>query len=130
MNLELTELEEENKILKKRLKHLLKSETIRKYDEVDIKTKEYKYDINELDNIQNITPQFVINADENTILIFKIKKDIKKDVVEEIKNQIKKEIKCKCLISSESIDLKHIILKNEELLKLRGDDNVKKDIFY
>lgn len=40
---------EHNYILERRLKHLLQSEFIRSFDEVDARTKEYKRDIREAD---------------------------------------------------------------------------------
>lgn len=43
--------EKEYELLLKRFRHLLESDIIRLYDEVDPRTKEYKRDINELDNI-------------------------------------------------------------------------------
>ena len=41
---------EEYNLLLKRFRHLLKSDIVALYDEVDPKTKEYKRDIKELDN--------------------------------------------------------------------------------
>ena len=43
--------QKEYELLLKRFRHLLESEIIRLYDEVDPRTGEYKRDIKELDNI-------------------------------------------------------------------------------
>ena len=46
------DFEKEYKLLLKRFRHLLESDTIALYDEVDTRTGEYKRDIKELDKIQ------------------------------------------------------------------------------
>ena len=43
------ELAEENEALRRRLQHLLQSETVRMYDEIDPRTREYRRDIRQLD---------------------------------------------------------------------------------
>lgn len=43
------DLKLENECLEKRLKHLLESDLIKMFDEINTRTKEYKYDISKLD---------------------------------------------------------------------------------
>lgn len=51
---------EHNYILERRLKHLLQSEFIRSFDEVDARTKEYKRDIREADlDVQTTTISYI-----------------------------------------------------------------------
>ena len=58
---------EEYELLLKRFRHLLESDTIALYDEVDPKTKEYKRDIKELDiackRIEGCTPLTIYMPD-------------------------------------------------------------------
>lgn len=60
------ELLRENEAFERRLRHLLASETIREYDAVDPRTKQYKKDIRELDKamtallpVSNDVPEFM-----------------------------------------------------------------------
>lgn len=46
---------EENEILRRRLQHLLQSETVRMYDEIDPRTREYRRDIRQLDAVAGST---------------------------------------------------------------------------
>ena len=46
--------QKEYELLLKRFRHLLESDAVRLYDEVDPRTKEYKRDIRELDTIIGI----------------------------------------------------------------------------
>lgn len=49
---EIKELQKENNCLWERIKYLLTSRTVRMYDEVDPITKKHKFDISDLDNLQ------------------------------------------------------------------------------
>lgn len=107
-------LEFENTIVEKRLKHLLESQTIRLYDD---KVKgEYVKDIKELDNIymQKVIPQYVINTDENTCLVFQYDNQIT-EPVDDILNSIQKKVGCRCIILPQDLSIKNVINKKDNI---------------
>lgn len=62
--------EKEYELLLKRFRHLLESDFISKYDEVEPRTGEYKLDIKELDkiNMKNIVRQDGLTEDEGKVM--------------------------------------------------------------
>ena len=106
-----------NDILDKRLKHLLQSETIRKYDEKDNTTGKYILDIKEFDkkienNIKNKTFGQILDEILNSpeVIIFQCSKIIQE--TEDEAEKIKKENK---------ILKKQIIAQDNEIYDLQGE---------
>lgn len=113
-------LEFENIVVEKRLKHLLESQTIRLYDE---KVKgEYVKDIKELDNIymQKAIPQYVINTDENTCLIFQYDNQITESVCKVLES-VQNNIGCRCILLPQDLSIKNVI-KKEDNICLANED--------
>lgn len=74
------ELKEENEVLRRRLQHLLQSETVRMYDEIDPRTREYMRDIRQLDASSVPATNWIPVTErlpENDVWVLVCKQDIK-----------------------------------------------------
>lgn len=121
LNTLLNEIDKErkhNSILDKRIRHLFQSSTIRMYD--DKVNGKYVKDIKSLDYIfnQKIVPQFIINADNKTTLVFESDLTLNHKYDKEILEYLEHKTGCKCLITSQTFRLKHVIQeRNDQLCK-------------
>lgn len=79
--------DKEINILERRLRHLFKSETIRKYDAIDSRTQNYKLDINELDSkCENCNYARRLNIAENKL--YELEKSFKDQKTREYEKAI------------------------------------------
>ncbi len=87
--------DKEINILERRLRHLFKCETIRKYDALDSRTQNYKLDINELDSkCENCNYIRRLNIAENKLDESEIAVGKKDKIIKNMAEYIGRDIRC------------------------------------